>query len=111
METNRQTVARFRTVQWRWMAGELVDDCEQIYEIYRTYGQLFVRTPQAIQGLGAFLRLDPIGRRVRYLYQQLDHQRLEALHGAILDLYPRGSARVGYRSIGIEGGELHGQEF
>lgn len=113
METNRkEKIARFQTVRWQWMCDELVDSDQQEYEIYRCSNRLFVRTPAApMAPLGWFLTTDRVGRRIRHIYRHLSHQRLEALDGAIIDLYPQSSRREGVPSIWVEGGELHGHRF
>ncbi len=100
-------IATFQTVTWRWMLGELVDEEEQNYEICVRDGAVVVRTPHAWVSLRQFL-LSDIGRRVRHLYRVLGHHRLEALDGAVLDLYPAGAER---HSIVVEGGELNGRAF
>jgi hypothetical protein len=116
MENNsnrRERVVQFGAVRWirmRWIE-ELVDSEIQRFEIiHRPWGHI-VRSGSIEMPLGQFLLSHPIGRRVRYVFLRSGVQKLEALDGAILDLYPPESEREGYGSIVIEGGTLDGRQF
>lgn len=108
MQTKTKKIAAFRTVDVRRLHGELVDVGESHYEICIRGGEVVVRTPAAWVSLRSFL-LSDAGMRVRHIYRRLGHHRLEALDGAILDFYPRGSRERG--CIVIQGGELDGRAF